>query len=535
MKSTIIVTVTVAGLFAVAFLLLSIATDSQSKPIDLGPARSSDAPLTPFATPVAGVSTPVTGATPTATVAVRVPTLTPKKLTYYPATRADLRLGQSIRYLLADGTSRTVTLRGTELVFAHQGVTVWSTATVEVSGAGLEAVVEAIPAAYLRAPTIMHGVRVYVDVTREYNDRQLRDGGGTSADARLILSDAALPLTDLTQFRWPFPTLLWGEGSRYSWQQSLQGGLDSTYHHGAIDIGMPRGTPVHAYSDGTLQVQDRGFDFVVRIENPSLALPAPLQLLHLEEAEVQLNEGPVKAGDYLGRSGRANWYHTDLRFGYEWGPILAEWYLAHATPAQLSFVKEWLVVGPYEDPDEATRLSKDYLGNEVTVAPREGEEASQGRTWDYWDNLVPGIVSVADAVDRYPNSGWAQVNGNYPAGAAYMATYVNTPTPVSVVLNISASDMVRVWLNGSLVAETDGCVPGDLEGEVPTIVVDDLKVPVELIAGWNTVMVKSAQKARQDGRPCHPAWQFGLRISDSAGEPVPGLRWDPLRRTAGAE
>jgi hypothetical protein len=46
--------------------------------------------------------------------------------------------------------------------------------------------------------------------------------------------------------------------------------------------------------------------------------------------------------------------------------------------APVTHIGTWLFDGPYVNPDKKTRLSEDYLGNETTVTPDEGENASFG-------------------------------------------------------------------------------------------------------------------------------------------------------------
>ncbi len=47
-------------------------------------------------------------------------------------------------------------------------------------------------------------------------------------------------------------------------------------------------------------------------------------------------------------------------------------------PTPITYVGTWLVNGPYANPDKATRLSADYLGDEAMVTPSEGETAPFG-------------------------------------------------------------------------------------------------------------------------------------------------------------
>jgi hypothetical protein len=207
--------------------------------------------------------------------------------------------------------------------------------------------------------------------------------------------------------------------------------------------------------------------------------------------------------------------------------MLAEWYMADASPERLSYVTDWLVAGPFSNEDDALRLQTDYLGNEQSADPHHGDPAGDGRTWSYWDNMVPGVVMVGETVNPFPYSGWTWVNGNEPTGAAYMTTYVNSPSRQEVILNLGASDAIKVWVGDQEVLTQDRCIPGNIgegSGQIPTIHLDEFKVSVTLEAGWNRILVKTAQR-----EGCPASWQVSLRISDESGAPVEGLEVDALR------
>ncbi|MCZ6891832.1 MAG: sialidase family protein, partial [Chloroflexi bacterium] len=112
--------------------------------------------------------------------------------------------GESHEFQLLDGQVRYVKVLDTQRVFrSPEAVTVWATATVEVGGPGLATQKEVIPVAYFQPPVVLNGVRIYVEITKDFNDGRLVNGGGTTKAARLMLSDAGYSLTDLTQYRWP--------------------------------------------------------------------------------------------------------------------------------------------------------------------------------------------------------------------------------------------------------------------------------------------------------------------------------------------
>ena len=172
----------------------------------------------------------------------------------------------------------------------------------------------------------------------------------------------------------------------------------------------------------------------------------------------------VELGDKLSEiSGDLTWGSPT---SYEWAPLLAEWYIARSTRIERSYLKDWLVLGPYGDQAELAAgdaasvlrsglLDEEFLPDEAIVTPQEGDVAAEGLTWKRFDGIVPGVIDVAEAVSGYPNSGWARLNNNYPFSVAYFATYIYTPRFQQAVLNIGSSDGVKVWVGENVVLERD--------------------------------------------------------------------------------
>ncbi len=527
MKSIVIVSSVFVAIVGTAFILANLTSGDSQEPVIFTDAATVSAGI-PSPTPFV-FSTP-TGLPPTAT-----PTISsgaPVR-TFFPTISLSMNIGDSGRYVLSDGSSRTIRLLDTELIYSQQGTTIWATATIEVSGPDLEPVVKEIAVSYLREPEVIYDVRIWADITNHFQPRELRDQGGTMNDVRLVLSDARLPMTDLDKFIWPFPDIVWQEGSRTTYHQGVQGTFgQDMFHHGAMDFGLPRGTPVYAWGNGPLTITDRGFDFVSTLETFGDGLRRRIDLLHLEEGFVDLHDSIVEPGTLIGYSGEANWYHVHMTYGFDLAPIMAEWYIKDASPERLSFVQEWITAGPYYNDDDATRLSQDYLGDESTVMPSMGDAAAESREWYYFDNLVPGVVYPAETVSPFPFSGWAEASGNYNNGAIYMATYAESSTEQEVELNVGASDAIAVWINDELVLQEDRCIPagGERAGETPTIVIDEFRVPVTLQAGSNKILVKTAQR---DG--CPRTWQVALRFLNLDGTAVEDLVFDALQGEAKPE
>jgi hypothetical protein len=112
-----------------------------------------------------------------------------------------------------------------------------------------------------------------------------------------------------------------------------------------------------------------------------------------------------------------------------------------------------------------------------------------------------------------------------------MATYVYSENEREALLNVGSSDAVDVWLGDQRVLHELRCISGNTGGDYGqefTIYVDEFKVPVTLQAGWNRVMVRTAQRNN-----CPRAFQVSLRVSDADGDAIEGLIVDPLRGEGG--
>ena len=170
-------------------------------------------------------------------------------------------------------------------------------------------------------------------------------------------------------------------------------------------------------------------------------------------------------------------------------------------------INTWLVNGTYADADQSG-LNTDYLVGEASVAPGLGA-ASGGKLWrllddrlycrnqdDYVD-LFTFFMTERDGVAAQPNEHCV----------AYAHCYAWSPVSGSYKLLIGASDGLKAWVNGSLVATLATADRQPLR--------DQNSYSITLNAGWNRLLVKSANKFR--------IWGFYAKIADAAGNPASGL------------
>ncbi|MCB9592329.1 MAG: hypothetical protein H6719_06325 [Sandaracinaceae bacterium] len=166
--------------------------------------------------------------------------------------------------------------------------------------------------------------------------------------------------------------------------------------------------------------------------------------------------------------------------------------------ATLGFIDRWMVVGAFDNdqgrgffaehpPEAEIDLDAEYRG---LLQPIRWRPAAQ------FDRS--GMVRVGDQVS--PDQ-W---------GVAYLLTHVHTDAERDVQLRLTTPSGVRVWLNGNRVVDQE---------RVSRPETDNLVVPVHLAAGWNRVLVKSAQG---DQSP----WTFGARFTELDGNRPTGLSFD---------
>jgi poly(3-hydroxybutyrate) depolymerase len=159
------------------------------------------------------------------------------------------------------------------------------------------------------------------------------------------------------------------------------------------------------------------------------------------------------------------------------------------------FVKTWLVAGPFAEPLDADPLAG------------QGGEASLKAQADAELKRADGTV-----VRWKESTSWSDAFGVDAAlgltapdsGTAYAYALVKRAAAGPAVLSLGSDEGVRVWVNGKMVHERRGSRP---------LVLDEDRVPVELGAGENAVLVKTEQR--------RGPWAFSLRVLEPGTIPAP--------------
>ncbi len=138
-----------------------------------------------------------------------------------------------------------------------------------------------------------------------------------------------------------------------------------------------------------------------------------------------------------------------------------------------SFIRRWLVVGPFPGGLEADALAS--AGGEATAQPADGAEVPRADgTRVKWHPLTSWVDTVS----------LEELEGAKDQVVAYAFARVRRAAAGKALLSVGSDEGIRVWLNGKLVLQRDG-----LRSAVP----DEDQVDVEMRAGENSLLVKVPQ------------------------------------------
>ena len=145
--------------------------------------------------------------------------------------------------------------------------------------------------------------------------------------------------------------------------------------------------------------------------------------------------------------------------------------------SQTGYIKDWLVLGSFPNPDASTRLSMDYVNGESSLIPHGGEVLA-GHQWIMYRSAANGIDFVGADTSLFAFA-------EYEKCVVYAACFVRSPKDQTVHLLVGSDDGVAVWCNVQRVHFNDAN---------RGVVLDNDTVAVTLRDGWNTLLFKVANE-----------------------------------------
>lgn len=174
------------------------------------------------------------------------------------------------------------------------------------------------------------------------------------------------------------------------------------------------------------------------------------------------------------------------------------------------FLPTWKIVGPFDNkdkkgypiaypPESKIELDAEYDGQlgKVKWQPISTED-------DY------GVVNIADDIE------------NYKGSLMYATTTYNSSSARQVEFRLGTPNAWKLWVNGKLVFER--------EEYHRSTRMDQYRIPVDLQAGGNVVMIKVCQNEQDDSWA--QRYQFQLRVCDSTGSAILPSTQSAFRTTA---
>ena len=167
-------------------------------------------------------------------------------------------------------------------------------------------------------------------------------------------------------------------------------------------------------------------------------------------------------------------------------------------PGTMGFLKQWHIIGPFDNTDlagfdkahppevDGFKASATYEGMNVMVEWDKVEAEGQGGRLDLLEPIGKHKEAIAYAYTTF----------TAPAGDAE--------------IRYESKNATKVWVNGKLVAANEVYHSGSA--------IDQYRAKVELHAGENSVLVKICQNKQL--MPWEKEWDIRLRVVDHIGTPV---------------
>ena len=167
-------------------------------------------------------------------------------------------------------------------------------------------------------------------------------------------------------------------------------------------------------------------------------------------------------------------------------------------PRHFGFLTHWKLIGAFDN----TKL----IGFETAYPPEKAVDLAA---------IYDGKLEKARWVDVATPNDYGMVDFNKPFGdlkgvTGYAFTEFNAATARPAELRLGCKNGWKVWFNGKLLFGRDEYHRGAR--------IDQYRLPVELKAGKNTILVKVCQN--EDVKDWTKEWEFQLRVCDASGTAI---------------
>lgn len=174
-------------------------------------------------------------------------------------------------------------------------------------------------------------------------------------------------------------------------------------------------------------------------------------------------------------------------------------------PGVMGFLKEWRVIGPFDNTG---------LAHFETAYPPESEQdfaaTYPGKLGGYPDKHGGVSWKKVTATGEGGELDFIEPLGKEKEAVAYAYTTFTTEEAGPAEVRYQSNNATKVWLNGELIAANEVYHSGGA--------IDQYRATVELRAGENTLLVKALQNEQK--RPWEREWDFRLRVVDELGTPL---------------
>ncbi len=185
-----------------------------------------------------------------------------------------------------------------------------------------------------------------------------------------------------------------------------------------------------------------------------------------------LSEVDGSVGDASSQSERIEWQF------YDEDP--SRWVRLTTTgdPAASTYIRDWLVLGPFTAADRTTAHNTDWLsgfGGEANVEPEAGDPGPDSKTWAVY-NSPENLIN------------WDTVWGDQTNAASYAVVYVyNHGAQRAGKARYDSDDGTKFWWNTALIANDDEDTGHEYDAH--------LSAEFTVLAGWNTLVFKASEAA----------------------------------------